>query len=104
MRPEATELLVIAGAARPGATVTVSVFGVLMPLVAADLTRRRRYTLCLALLSLAATLGAALSTTIAGPIADRFGRPAAFATLAAIGLAATLLIAFAMPETQRRRS
>jgi MFS family permease len=78
-----------------------AVLGVLMPLVAADLTRRRRYTLCLALLSLAATLGAALSTTIAGPIADRFGRPAAFWALAGFGVAAVLLVAAAMPETKR---
>lgn len=78
-----------------------AVFGVLMPLVAADLTRRRRYTLCLALLSLAATLGAALSTMVAGPIADRFGRPAAFWALAGFGLLGLLLVAGGMPETKR---
>lgn len=78
-------------------------FGVMMPLVAADLTRgTRHYTLCLALLGLGSTLGAALSTVVAGFVADRFGRPAAFATLAAAGLAGTLLILFAFKETREK--
>ncbi len=76
-------------------------FGVMMPLVAADLTRgTRRYTVCLGLLGLAATAGAALSTVLAGFVADRMGRPAAFLVLALAGLAATLLVAFALPETR----
>ena len=76
-------------------------FGVMMPLVAADLTRgTKHYTLCLSLLSLAATLGTALSTVLAGFTADRLGRSAAFFTLALAGLAATLLVAVAMPETK----
>ncbi len=76
-------------------------FGVMMPLVAADLTRgTRHYTLCLGLLSLAATAGAALSTVLAGFVADRMGRPAAFFVLAVAGLLATVLIAVAFPETR----
>jgi MFS family permease len=76
-------------------------FGVMMPLVAADLTRgTRHYTLCLGLLSLAATAGAALSTVLAGLVADRMGRPAAFFVLAVAGLLATALIAIAFPETR----
>lgn len=79
-----------------------AVFGVMLPLVAADLTRgTRRYTMCLGLLSVASTIGAALSTTIAGLVADRFGRTPAYLVLAAAGVAATLLVAFAMPETRR---
>ena len=78
-------------------------FGVMMPLVAADLTRgTRHYTLCLALLGLGSTLGAALSTVVAGFVADRFGRPAAFTALAAAGLAGTLLILFAFTETREK--
>ena len=78
-----------------------AVFGVMMPLVAADLTRgTRRYTLCLGLLGLASTLGTALSTVLAGVVADRFGHPAAFAVLGLAGLGATLLLAAAMPETR----
>jgi MFS family permease len=73
----------------------------MMPLVAADLTRgTRRYTVCLGLLGLASTLGAALSTVLAGFVADRLGRPAAFLVLALAGFAATALVAFALPETR----
>jgi MFS family permease len=49
-------------------------------------------------------IGGTLSTTLAGWIADRGGDAAAFAALAAIGLAATLLVWRAMPETRPRRT
>ena len=45
-------------------------------------------------------IGGTLSTTLAGWIADRFGDPAAFLGLAAVGGAATLLVWSAMPETK----
>lgn len=75
-------------------------FGVMMPLIAADLTRGRNYTLCLSLLGLAAGAGTAVSTALAGWTTDRFGRPAAFWVLAAAGLLAVTLVALAMPETR----
>ena len=76
-------------------------FGVMMPLVAADLTRKSgHYTLCLSLLGLASGLGTALSTSLAGWVTDGYGRPAAYWVLAATGLAAVALVAFAMPETR----
>ena len=81
--------------------VAAAVFGVMLPLVAADLTRESgRYTLSLGALGLAGTMGAALSTTVAGLIATAFGVKAAFWTLAAAGLAAVALVALAMPETR----
>ena len=81
--------------------VAAAVFGVMLPLVAADLTRERgRYTLTLGALGLAGTLGAALSTTVAGLIATGFGVKAAFWTLAAAGCVAVALVALAMPETR----
>lgn len=84
--------------------IAAAVFGVMVPLVAADLTRENgRYTLSLGVLGLAGTLGAALSTAVAGLVATRFGVAAAFWTLAAAGLAATLLVLLAMPETWRGR-
>ena len=73
----------------------------MMPLVTADLTRDKgRYTLALGVLGLAGTLGAALSTSVAGLIASAYGVAAAFWTLAAAGLVAVLLVFFAMPETR----
>jgi len=81
--------------------VAAAVFGVILPLVTADLTRESgRYTLALGVLGLAGTLGAALSTSVAGLVATAFGVAAAFWVLAASGLAALLLVAVAMPETR----
>jgi MFS family permease len=75
-------------------------FGVMMPLVAADLTGGKNFTLCLSLLGLAAGAGTAVSTALAGWTADRFGRHAAFWVLAAVGVLAVALVALAMPETR----
>ncbi len=77
------------------------IFGVMMPLVAADLTRvTGNYTLCLSLFGLAAGLGGAISTSMAGWVTDSFGRTAAFWTLAVAGMVAATLVALAMPETR----
>ncbi|HSV15532.1 MAG TPA: MFS transporter, partial [Tepidisphaeraceae bacterium] len=80
-------------------------FGVMMPLVAADLTGGKgHYTLCLSLLGLAAGAGTAVSTALAGWSADRFGRVTAFWVLAGVGVAALAVVALAMPETRPRAS
>jgi MFS family permease len=77
-------------------------FGVMLPLVAADLTQGKgHYTLCLSLLGLAGGAGTAVSTALAGWTSDHYGRQAAFWVLAAAGLAAVALVGFAMPETGR---
>jgi predicted MFS family arabinose efflux permease len=52
-------------------------------------------------LGLAMFLGAGLSTTLGGWIADAFGVPLAFIVLAFIGLLGTLVVWLAMPETRR---
>jgi MFS family permease len=84
--------------------VAAAVFGVMMPLVTADLTRETgRYTLSLGVLGLAGTLGAALSTTVAGLVATGFGASAAFWVLAGAGVVALALVAMAMPETRAPR-
>lgn len=81
--------------------VASAVYGVMLPLVAADLTRETgRYTLALGVLGLAGTLGAALSTATAGLVATSLGVDAAFWMLAASGVAATGLVLLAMPETR----
>jgi MFS family permease len=78
-------------------------FGVMLPLVAADLTGGKgHYTTCLSLLGLAAGAGTAVSTALAGWTADRLGRAAAFWVLAAAGVAAVALVAVAMPETRQQ--
>jgi MFS family permease len=74
--------------------------GVMMPLVAADLTAKQGYyTLCISLLGLANGAGTAISTALAGWSADRFGRNAAYWVLAGAGMLAVALVALAMPET-----
>jgi MFS family permease len=84
--------------------VSATVFGLMMPLIAADLTRRTGYlNLAIGALGLAAGLGATASTTAAGVVADRFGAPAAFLGLAVIGFAAVALIWWMMPETRPRK-
>ncbi len=81
--------------------VAAASFGVMVPLVTSDVAgRTRHFNLALGLVGFSIGVGGALSTTLAGWIADRFGDPAAFAGLAAIGLAATLFLWSAMPETR----
>lgn len=78
-------------------------FGVLLPLIAADLTRgTNRFNLCLGALGLAAALGGTLSTTLAGLMADRYGIAPALFGLAGCGLSAAILAAVAMPETREQ--
>jgi MFS family permease len=91
--------LLVAGQAVSG--VSAAVFGVMMPLLAADLTRgTSHFNLCMGSLGLAMYLGAALSTTLGGWIADGVSLQLAFGALALVGLLATLAIWWAMPETR----
>jgi predicted MFS family arabinose efflux permease len=74
--------------------------GVLVPLLAADLTRgTNRFNTCMGIFGLAAGIGATLSTTAAGALAGQFGAEVAFVALAGAGCAAVLLAWAAMPET-----
>jgi MFS family permease len=78
-----------------------AVFGVLLPLVVADISEDSgHYTLALGVVGLAVGGGATLSTGVAGTVADWFGGPAAFLMLAAIGFCAMLLVGTLMPETK----
>jgi MFS family permease len=78
-----------------------AVFGVLFPLVVADVTRDTgRYTTSLGIVGLAIGGGATLSTTMAGLVADRLGGAAAFLALAAVGFGAVLCVWALMPETR----
>ena len=81
--------------------VSAAVFGVLLPLIAADITRGTdRFNTCLGLLGLAVGIGATVSTTLAGFAADLLGQRAAFLALAVAGLVSFLLVRFALPETR----
>jgi MFS family permease len=80
--------------------VSAACLAVLVPLVVSDLAAGTgHYTLSLGVVGFAIGIGAAVSTTIAGPTADRFGDPAALLLLAALALAAIVLAVFAMRET-----
>jgi MFS family permease len=78
-----------------------AVFGVLFPLIVADVTRDTgHYTTSLGFVGLVIGGGATLSTALAGFVADQFGVGAALLSLAAIGLIATALVWTLMPETR----
>ena len=78
-----------------------AVFGVMMTVVASDLTRgTRRFNLTLGALGVAISIGASLSTSIAGLVASVFGAEAAYLILALAGLCGLLLLWFGMPETR----
>jgi MFS family permease len=81
--------------------ISAAVFGVMLPLIAADVAGGKgRYNLCIGLFGLAAGIGATLSTAVAGFIADRFGNAISFFGLAGAGALAVLLVWAAMPETR----
>jgi predicted MFS family arabinose efflux permease len=81
--------------------VSAAVFGLMLPLIAADLTQRTGYlNLAIGALGLASGLGATFSTIIAGWIGDHFGDTTTFLFLAAAGAMAVVLLWIAMPETR----
>jgi MFS family permease len=91
--------LLIGGQAVAG--ISAAVFGVMLPLIAADLTRgTSHFNLCLGVLGLAVCIGAAISTAMAGWVADAAGVHVAFLSLALAGLAGAALVWAAMPETR----
>ena len=81
--------------------VSATVFGLMLPLIAADVTKDNGYlNMAIGSLGLAVGLGATFSTIIAGAIGDAFGDPAAFGFSAAAGLASVVMLAVMMPETR----
>jgi MFS family permease len=82
-----------------------AVFGLMLPLIAADATQKTGFlNLAITSLGLASGVGAMVSTTAAGWIADRIGMPAAFLTLSAAGALAVLVLFLLMPETRPVRA
>ena len=81
--------------------ISSAVVGVMLPLMAADLTRERgHFNLCIGLFGLCAAAGATLSTALAGAVADAAGNRVAFLCLAVAGLAGAALVWSLMPETR----
>jgi MFS family permease len=81
--------------------VSATVLGLMLPLIAADLTRKTGHlNLAIGSFGLAAGLGATFSTPVAGWVADHMGATTAFLGLALVGTVATALLAVAMPETR----
>jgi MFS family permease len=75
--------------------------GILVPLVTADIAGDTgHYNFALGVIGFSIGIGATLSTTIAGIVADRIGEPMAILCLSAVGLAATLFTWLALPETR----
>jgi len=94
-----TPFLLIAIQALGG--ISAATFGVMLPLIAADLTRDSgRFNLCMGVIGLAVFIGASISTALAGWVADVAGDGTAFVALSAAGLLGTALVWFGMPETR----
>ena len=82
--------------------ISAASFGVMLPLMVADITHKGgHFNLAMGLVGLASSLGAAMSTVMAGAVADRFGVTLAYGLLAAIGAASVLLARWKVCETGR---
>ena len=80
---------------------SAAVFAIMLPLVAADVTRGTgHFNLAQGILGSAMGIGASLSTTFAGYLADAFGGPVAFLGLALVACAGLLLLWTSLPETK----
>jgi MFS family permease len=84
--------------------VAAACFGILVPLTVSDVAGRSgHFNLSLGAVGFAIGVGGTLSTPVAGWFADHLGTRLAFFLLTAVGMAAVLLAAFAMPETRPSR-
>jgi predicted MFS family arabinose efflux permease len=83
---------------------TASVFGVMVPLIIADLTRGTgHFNLGQGIVGTTTGIGASLSTTLAGYTSDHFGSEFAFLGLAGVATAGLAAVWFLMPETRPSR-
>jgi MFS family permease len=81
--------------------IAAAVIGILVAVCIADLTRKSdNFNLALGIVGVAMGLGAAVSTTMTGDLADRAGTPVAFITMAAIALTGLTIVWRYMPETK----
>jgi MFS family permease len=79
---------------------SATMLGVLTALTVADLTAGTgRFNLAQGFVGTISGIGASLSTTLSGLLAERLGRAAGFLGIAAVALTAVLLLWLLMPET-----
>ena len=91
--------LLVAGQLLDG--VSAAVLGVMVPLTIADVTRTKgRFGLAQGVVGCAMGIGAALSTTLSGYLADLFSSKFAFNVLAIAAFVGLVGILVAMPETR----
>ncbi len=84
--------------------VSSATFGVMLPLIAADLTRGTgRFNLCMGFFGLAMGIGASFSTTLAGFVADR-SVSLSFLILALAGITCVLMVWLLFGDTTPRRT
>ncbi len=80
-------------------------FGIMVPLIVSDVAGGSgHFNLSLGAVGFGIGIGSTVSTPAAGWMADHFGTRWAFIALLGIGIAAVLLVAFAMPETRPTRA
>jgi MFS family permease len=84
--------------------ICAAVFGVLVPLTIADITRGTgHFNLAQGIVGTGIGIGASVSTTLAGWMSDRLGSGSAFLGLACIGAAGFVLVWLLMPETRETK-
>jgi predicted MFS family arabinose efflux permease len=82
--------------------ITAAVFGVMIPLIVADIAfGSGHFSLAQGIVGTATGIGASLSTVLAGYVSDQFGSSIAFCGLAAVAAAGLAVIWTLMPETRR---
>jgi predicted MFS family arabinose efflux permease len=81
--------------------VSAASLGILVPLVLADVMRGSgHFNLAQGTVGAAVGIGASLSTTVAGFVADRLGSDTAFLLLAGVAAAGLIVVVALMPETR----
>jgi predicted MFS family arabinose efflux permease len=84
--------------------ICAAVFGVLVPLTIADITRGTgHFNLAQGIVGTGIGIGASVSTTLAGWMSDRLGSGSAFLGLACIGALGFALVWLLMPETREMK-
>jgi MFS family permease len=82
--------------------ISAATLGVLVPLILADVMRGSgHFSLAQGTIGAAVGVGASLSTTVAGYVADRLGSPTAFLFLAAVATVGLVVVHGLMPETRK---